>query len=177
MIIGSTGVQHLRGLQQSATCPMGCVDSTGCVQDATSGGLRCIACHGSLRVRNDGLCGCSPGSFYSGPNTCFSCVKGSYCPGGPLTADSQPQQLDCPEGTTTLGARSSTNLQCGELNKASERLTRISLQKLAIKDGVWLDFVSQMLRAYCTRTHFVCHNHRQVLPGAALVSCSRHVML
>ena len=56
--------------------------------------------------------GCPAGSYYSGPFTCSACPKGSYCPGGPVTEGSVPEQLQCPEGMTTIGMRASTFVQC-----------------------------------------------------------------
>lgn len=45
---------------------------------------------------------------------CSSCPKGSICPGGALTSESQPQAQECPEFMTTLGIRSTSLVQCGE---------------------------------------------------------------
>lgn len=54
------------------------------------------------------------GRYYSSEFMCSTCPKGSICPGGPLTSESQPHAQECPEGMTTLGTRSTSVVQCGE---------------------------------------------------------------
>lgn len=56
-LLTADGSSH-RKLAGFPACPAGCKeDGVSCVQDGTAGGLRCIACQGTLTVTNAGQCG------------------------------------------------------------------------------------------------------------------------
>lgn len=109
-----------RLLQQAtpnARCPAGCADGA-CVLDSTSGGYKCTACKGSLVVNpDDGTCGCPAGRFGT-TDTCQDCDKGSWCAGGKYDGPNTPVQNACPNSLTTVGKRSTSIKQCGELVSA-----------------------------------------------------------
>jgi hypothetical protein len=86
--------------------------------------------------------GCPPGTFSDGPFSCRDCFRGAFCPGGSVASSygGTPPAIACSTafgaGLTTLGARSSSKLQC--VNSPGYAFTTVGDSKnpLAVPCGV-----------------------------------------